>query len=63
MYCLMQVYPVLNGNAVDSVHSDASMKEDAQSSYNSGRQGYVWLNVTHTFIVLELVIYLILSGP
>lgn len=31
----MQVYPV------DSVHSDSSMKEDAQSSFNnSGRQGY-----------------------
>lgn len=35
----VQVHPVFNGNSIDSVHSDASMKEDAQSSYHSGRQG------------------------
>ncbi|KAL6226960.1 hypothetical protein ACLB2K_000919 [Fragaria x ananassa] len=33
------VYPMCNGNAGDSVHSDSSMKEDAQSSYNHNRQG------------------------
>lgn len=36
---VVQVHPVFNGNSIDSVHSDASMKEDAQSSYHSGRQG------------------------
>ncbi|KAM2621680.1 hypothetical protein TB2_026402 [Malus domestica] len=30
----VQVYPVFNGNSVDSVHSDSLMKEDAQSSYS-----------------------------
>lgn len=35
----VQVYPVSNGNYVDSSHSDSLMKEDAQSSYHSGRQG------------------------
>ncbi|GMY11148.1 serine/threonine-protein kinase STY17 [Fagus crenata] len=33
---LVQVYPVANGNSVDSVHSDSSMTEDAQSSFNNG---------------------------
>lgn len=36
---IVQVYPVFNGNPMDSVHSDASTKEDAQSSYDPGRQG------------------------
>ncbi|XP_050383720.1 serine/threonine-protein kinase STY17-like [Argentina anserina] len=36
----VQVYPpVYNGNAGDSVHSDSSMKEDAQSSLNNNRHG------------------------
>ncbi|XP_050127803.1 serine/threonine-protein kinase STY17-like isoform X2 [Malus sylvestris] len=36
----VQVCPVFNGNSVDSVHSDSSMKEDAQSTFNySNRQG------------------------
>lgn len=40
-FSLMQVYPVYNGNSGDSVHSDSSMKEDAQSSFNNfNRQGY-----------------------
>ncbi|XP_041019741.1 serine/threonine-protein kinase STY17-like isoform X1 [Juglans microcarpa x Juglans regia] len=37
---LVQVYPIASGNSIDSVHSDSSMKEDAQSSYNNfSRQG------------------------
>ncbi|XP_040370867.1 serine/threonine-protein kinase STY17 isoform X2 [Rosa chinensis] len=35
----VQVYPVYNGIPGDSVHSDSSMKEDAQSSFNYNRQG------------------------
>ncbi|WRX10509.1 hypothetical protein QQP08_002996 [Theobroma cacao] len=34
-----QVYPVSTAHSVDSVHSDSSMKEDAQSAYHSNRQG------------------------
>ena len=37
---LIQVYSPLIGNSMDSVHSDASMKEDAQSSYHPVKQGY-----------------------
>ncbi|KAL5557456.1 hypothetical protein UlMin_039692 [Ulmus minor] len=36
---IVQVHPVYSGNSGDSVHSDASMKEDAQSSNHSNRQG------------------------
>ncbi|XP_030485929.2 serine/threonine-protein kinase STY8 [Cannabis sativa] len=36
---IVQVYQPLNGNSVDSVHSDASLKEDAQSSYHPVKQG------------------------
>lgn len=37
----MQVYPYGCANSVDSVHSDPSEKEDAQSSFNcSFKQGY-----------------------
>ncbi|XP_059438560.1 serine/threonine-protein kinase STY17 [Corylus avellana] len=37
---LVQVYPIANGNSVDSVYSDSSMKEDAQSSFNNpSKQG------------------------
>ncbi|GAV78579.1 ACT domain-containing protein/Pkinase_Tyr domain-containing protein [Cephalotus follicularis] len=36
---LVQVYPVTNGNNADSVHSESSMKEDAQSSLRPNRQG------------------------
>ncbi|KAF5453851.1 hypothetical protein F2P56_023569 [Juglans regia] len=37
---LVQVYPIASGNSIDSVHSDSSMKEDAQSSYNNfSKQG------------------------
>lgn len=37
---LVQVYPIANGSSVDSVHSDSSMKEDAQSSFNNpNKQG------------------------
>lgn len=32
----MQVYPIANGNCVDSVNWDSSMKEDAQSSFHNG---------------------------
>ncbi|KAJ4841623.1 Serine/threonine-protein kinase sty17 [Turnera subulata] len=35
---LVQVYPVPNGNSVDSDHVDSSMQEDAQSSYFASRQ-------------------------
>lgn len=42
----MQVYPIANGSSVDSVHSDSSMKEDAQSSFNNpNKQGYGSLHV------------------
>jgi ppGpp synthetase/RelA/SpoT-type nucleotidyltranferase len=42
----MQVYPIANGNSVDSVHSDSSMKEDAQSYFNNpSKQGYGSLHV------------------
>ncbi|KAJ6907737.1 LOW QUALITY PROTEIN: hypothetical protein NC651_018236 [Populus alba x Populus x berolinensis] len=33
------VYPALNGNSYASVHLDPAMKEDAQSSYFSNKQG------------------------
>lgn len=37
----MQVYPFGSANNVDTVHSDPSEKEDAQSSLNySFKQGY-----------------------
>ena len=37
----MQVYPFGGANNVDSMHSDPSEKEDAQSSLNySFKQGY-----------------------
>ncbi|GLU19712.1 hypothetical protein SLE2022_359460 [Rubroshorea leprosula] len=35
----VQVYPVSNGHSVDFVHSDNSMKEDAQSSHQLSRHG------------------------
>ncbi|XP_043810046.1 serine/threonine-protein kinase STY17 isoform X2 [Manihot esculenta] len=35
---LVQVYPVSNGMSTESIHSDCSMKEDAQSSYMAIRQ-------------------------
>ncbi|XP_050228101.1 serine/threonine-protein kinase STY17 isoform X2 [Mercurialis annua] len=33
------VYPITNGMSIDSAHSDNAMKEDAQSSYLSNKQG------------------------
>ncbi|KAI5581973.1 hypothetical protein BDE02_07G054100 [Populus trichocarpa] len=36
---LVQVYPALNGNSYASVHLDPAMKEDAQTSYFSNKQG------------------------
>ncbi|KAL9356850.1 hypothetical protein Peur_050103 [Populus x canadensis] len=36
---LVQVYPSWNGNFNDPVHSDPTMKEDAQSSYFTNKQG------------------------
>ncbi|XP_065625892.1 serine/threonine-protein kinase STY17-like isoform X2 [Quercus suber] len=33
---LVHVYPIANGNSVDSVNLDSSMKEDAQSSFHNG---------------------------
>ncbi|KAL4367867.1 hypothetical protein GQ457_05G012020 [Hibiscus cannabinus] len=36
---VVQVYPVSTTPSVDSVHSDSSVKEDAQSAYNSNRPG------------------------
>ncbi|KAG2695234.1 hypothetical protein I3843_07G005800 [Carya illinoinensis] len=37
---LVQFYPIASGNSIDSVHSDSSMKEDPQSSYNNlSKQG------------------------
>ncbi|XWS42198.1 hypothetical protein CRYUN_Cryun17cG0147600 [Craigia yunnanensis] len=36
---IVQVYPVSTAHSIDSVHSDSSMKEDAQSAYHSNRQG------------------------
>ncbi|KAF5753084.1 serine/threonine-protein kinase EDR1-like [Tripterygium wilfordii] len=36
---LVQVYPIFNGDSGDSIHSDAAMKEDAQSSNYLSRQG------------------------
>ncbi|KAG5241569.1 kinase family protein [Salix suchowensis] len=35
----VQVYPALNGNSYAAVHLDPGMKEDAQSSYFSNKQG------------------------
>ncbi|XP_062073575.1 serine/threonine-protein kinase STY8-like [Humulus lupulus] len=43
---IVQVYSPLIGNSMDSVHSDASMKEDAQSSYHPVKQG---IHVPPTF--------------
>ncbi|PON82678.1 Mitogen-activated protein kinase kinase kinase [Trema orientale] len=40
---ILQVYPVLNGNSIDS---DASMKEDAQSSYHPTKQQGIHLPPT-----------------
>ncbi|KAB2004292.1 hypothetical protein ES319_D11G188100v1 [Gossypium barbadense] len=37
---MVQVYPVFPAQSIDSVHSDSSMQEDAQSAYHSCRQGY-----------------------
>ncbi|XVE87494.1 hypothetical protein DITRI_Ditri18aG0122200 [Diplodiscus trichospermus] len=36
---IVQVYPVSTVHSVDSAHSDSCMKDDAQSAYNSIRQG------------------------
>ncbi|MBA0861662.1 hypothetical protein Goshw_030153, partial [Gossypium schwendimanii] len=36
---MVQVYPVFPAQSIDSVHSDSSMQEDAQSAYHSYRQG------------------------
>ncbi|KAL3591872.1 hypothetical protein D5086_010512, partial [Populus alba] len=36
---LVQMYPSWNGNFNDPVHSDPTMKEDAQSSYFTNKQG------------------------
>ncbi|XP_039012344.1 serine/threonine-protein kinase STY17-like isoform X3 [Hibiscus syriacus] len=36
---VVQVYPVSTTPSVDSVHSDSSVKEDAQSAYHSNRLG------------------------
>ncbi|KAK3224421.1 hypothetical protein Dsin_011446 [Dipteronia sinensis] len=36
---VVQVYSVTNGQTIDSVHSDTSLQEDAQSSYNLSKQG------------------------
>ncbi|MBA0560678.1 hypothetical protein Golob_017562, partial [Gossypium lobatum] len=36
---MVQVYPVSPAQSIDSVHSDSSMQEDAQSAYHSYRQG------------------------
>ncbi|TYI56201.1 hypothetical protein E1A91_D11G193100v1 [Gossypium mustelinum] len=36
---MVQVYPVFPAQSIDSVHSDSSMQEDAQSAYHSCRQG------------------------
>ncbi|XP_022775462.1 serine/threonine-protein kinase STY17-like isoform X2 [Durio zibethinus] len=36
---IVQVYSVSTAPSIDSVHSDSSMKEDAQSVYHSNRQG------------------------
>ncbi|PPS04632.1 hypothetical protein GOBAR_AA16029 [Gossypium barbadense] len=36
---LPSVYPVFPAQSIDSVHSDSSMQEDAQSAYHSYRQG------------------------
>ncbi|KAK2656908.1 hypothetical protein Ddye_009960 [Dipteronia dyeriana] len=36
---VVQVYSVTNGHTIDSVHSDTSLQEDAQSSYYLSKQG------------------------
>ncbi|KAH1113298.1 hypothetical protein J1N35_006676 [Gossypium stocksii] len=36
---IVQVYPVSASNSVDSVHSDTSVKADAESAYHLNRQG------------------------
>ncbi|KAG8497647.1 hypothetical protein CXB51_008852 [Gossypium anomalum] len=36
---IVQVYPVYASNSVDSVHSDSSVKADAESAYHLNRQG------------------------
>ncbi|KAJ6930816.1 hypothetical protein NC652_014363 [Populus alba x Populus x berolinensis] len=36
---VLQMYPSWNGNFNDPVHSDPTMKEDAQSSYFTNKQG------------------------
>jgi hypothetical protein len=52
----MQVYPVANGNSVDSVHSDSSMTEDAQSSFNNGsRLTYDSLHIYLYNVFISLV--------
>ena len=37
---VLQVYPSWNGNSSHPGHSDPAMKEDAQSSYFTNKQGY-----------------------
>ncbi|CAH2073559.1 unnamed protein product [Thlaspi arvense] len=37
----VQVFPTLNEHSADADPSDPAVKEDAQGSYHSSRQGYV----------------------
>ena len=53
----MQVHPIANGNSVDSVNLDSSMKEDAQSSFHSGsRLTYDSLHILSCIIVFPSLV-------
>lgn len=61
-FFVLQVYPALNGNSYASVHLDPAMKEDAQSSYFSNKQGYAIIflcNITCYFLLIHVFLSLI----
>jgi hypothetical protein len=61
-FFVLQVYPALNGNSYASVHLDPAMKEDAQTSYFSNKQGYAIIflcNITCCFLLIHVFLSLI----
>jgi hypothetical protein len=61
-FFVLQVYPALNGNSYASVHLDPAMKEDAQTSYFSNKQGYAIIflcNITCCFLSIHVFLSLI----
>uniref|UniRef100_A0A6N2M1E4 non-specific serine/threonine protein kinase n=1 Tax=Salix viminalis TaxID=40686 RepID=A0A6N2M1E4_SALVM len=50
---VLQVYPSWNGNSSHPGHSDPAMKEDAQSSYFTNKQGYAAVFLSISFQVMS----------